>query len=77
MGQRGARRAFASVVRKYRLASELSQEELAFRAGLHRNYVSGLERGNRNPSLETILAIADALGVNASVIVSQVEQQKR
>jgi transcriptional regulator with XRE-family HTH domain len=44
------------------LAQALSQEQLAARAGLDRTYVSGIERGKRNPSLKTADRIAEALG---------------
>jgi len=50
-------------VRSERQRRGLSQEELAERAGLDRTYVSGLERGTRNPSLTTQHKIADALGL--------------
>ena len=54
---------FGARVRELRVARNLSQEELAFRAGLHRTYVGGIERGERNPALRNIAAIANALGV--------------
>ena len=44
----------------------ISQEELAYRAGLHRTYVSDLERGARNPSLDTIEKLALALQLSVS-----------
>lgn len=44
----------------------MSQEELAFRAGIHRNYLGGIERGERNPALDNITAIGKALGVDLS-----------
>ncbi len=53
---------FARNVRRLRSATGLSQEQLASRAGLHRTYVSSIERGQRNVSLENIFAIAQALG---------------
>lgn len=46
----------------------LSQEELAFRSGLHRTYVSDLERGTRNVSLENIEKIAKVLGLELSEV---------
>ena len=53
---------FAINVRRLRTATGLSQEELAARAGLHRTYISSIERGQRNVSLENIFALASALG---------------
>ena len=54
---------FGERVRELRLARNLSQEGLAFKARMHRTYVGGIERGERNPSLKNIAAIANALGV--------------
>lgn len=48
--------------RQLREHAEISQEELAFRAGLDRTYVSGIERGRRNPSLKSMQRVADQLG---------------
>lgn len=47
---------------------KLSQEELADRAGLDRTYVSGIERGRRNPTVGVLQRIADALGADLDVI---------
>lgn len=57
------RRAFGLRVRALREAAALSQEALAARAGLHRTYVSSLERGRRNVGLDNVLRLAWALGV--------------
>jgi transcriptional regulator with XRE-family HTH domain len=53
-------------VRRLRLKLGYSQEVLAERAGLHRTYVGGVERGERNVSLENIVRIARALEVTPS-----------
>ena len=50
-------------VRRIRTEAGLSQEELGYRAKLHRTYISSIERGERNVSVENIFAIADALKV--------------
>lgn len=50
-------------LRDWRKARGLSQEELAFAAAIDRTYVSGIERGRRNPSLLMIARLAEALGV--------------
>jgi transcriptional regulator with XRE-family HTH domain len=50
-------------VRKYRVERGLSQEGLAFECGLHRTYVSGIERGVRNPTVTVLEVIATGLGI--------------
>jgi transcriptional regulator with XRE-family HTH domain len=54
---------FGRRLRELRRARGLSQEELAFRAGLHRTYVSSAERGERNVALVNLERLAKALGV--------------
>lgn len=54
---------FGNEVRAARLSMGISQEELAFLCGLHRTYISDIERGTRNVSLENIEKIARALNV--------------
>ena len=60
---------FGQNVRKIRTEAGLSQEELADRAELHRTYISSIERGQRNVSIENIFAIAAALGVSPTELV--------
>jgi transcriptional regulator with XRE-family HTH domain len=57
------RRIIGANVRKMRELKGLSQEELAFRAELHRTYVSGIERGIRNPTALIIQRLAVALDI--------------
>ncbi|PIB92289.1 helix-turn-helix domain-containing protein [Caulobacter sp. FWC2] len=54
---------FGRTVRLLRSAAGLSQEELADRSGLHRNYIGGVERGERNAGLKAVYALARGLGV--------------
>ncbi len=53
-------------IKTQRASVGISQEELAHRAGLHRTYVSDLERGARNPSIESVEKLAGALQVSVS-----------
>ena len=68
--------ALGNALRELRTARELSQEELAFRAGLHRNYVGACERGEINLSFRVILQLADGLGVSLSEIVQHYEKHQ-
>lgn len=61
---------FGQGVRELRLAKGLSQEELAFRAGVHRTYLGSIDRGQRNPALKNIAAIAEALEVTLPELFS-------
>lgn len=65
---------FAFHLRRLRIAAGLSQEGIADRAGLHRTYISSIERGQRNLSLENIFVIADALGVPPSRMLEPIPQ---
>lgn len=55
---------FGQNLRKVRLAQGLSQEELAANCDLDRTYISGIERGVRNPSLRNIIRLSEALAVS-------------
>lgn len=57
---------FGKRVRELRMEKQLSQEKLAFACNMHRTYLGGIERGERNLSLKNIEAIANALGVTLS-----------
>ena len=67
--------ALGRAVRHFRSERGFSQEELAARSGLHRNYVGGIERGERNPSLASLLRLAGALEVRLSEIILRLEAE--
>ncbi len=58
-------------LRRLRHEKEWSQEDLAFESGLHRTYVSGIERGVRNPTLLILEKLAKTLGVAPAELVAQ------
>ena len=60
---------FGDRVRERRLALGLSQEALAHQADVHRTYIGSLETGNRNPSLDLIARLAEALDCDAADLV--------
>lgn len=64
---------FAHNVKRIRQETGLSQEELAERAGLHRTYISSVERAERNVSLKNISNIAEALGVPAADLLKPIK----
>lgn len=59
---------FGQAVRKRRRELDITQEELAERAGVHRSYIANIERGEINPALENIERIAEALEVSIPVL---------
>jgi transcriptional regulator with XRE-family HTH domain len=65
------RKLFGQNLRKIRVAQKISQEELAFRCGLHRTYVSSVERGERNISLENIQKLAEGLEVSMKDLIPE------
>jgi transcriptional regulator with XRE-family HTH domain len=67
------RRAFGSQLRHLREGRNLSQEALAAEANLHRTYVGSIERGERNPGLENIVALARALHVSPAALLKGIE----
>ena len=76
MAQRSqAHIALGRAVRTVRQDLGLSQEELADRSGMHRTYVGGIERGERNISYANMLRLAGALGLPASQLLSRAEYE--
>jgi transcriptional regulator with XRE-family HTH domain len=68
---------FGKVVRKYRQAGGISQEELADRCNLHRTYISEIERGLKTVSLLSLLRISDALRIPAHLLIKEVESSDK
>jgi transcriptional regulator with XRE-family HTH domain len=62
-----------NALRDARTDSRISQEELGLRTGVHRNYIGGIERGERNPSVATIARLAEELDLRMSELFEQVE----
>jgi transcriptional regulator with XRE-family HTH domain len=70
------RRQVGQNVRTCRTRLGISQEELAFRADLHRTYVSGVERGVRNPTILIVGRLAKALDVEPPVLLQAKSRSK-
>ena len=66
---------FGDVLRRYRSEKNISQEELAFPAGVDRTFVSRLERGIRQPTITTLIGLGQALGVSAADLVRETEKE--
>ena len=62
------RKQFGQRVKELRLAASMSQEAFADRCGFARSYMSRIERGGANPSLDAVEVLASALGVSVVVL---------
>jgi len=69
--------ALGHAIRQLRERTGVSQKELAARTGLHPTYISGVERGVRNPTWQVIVTIAKALDVKPSQIAQAAERLDR
>lgn len=67
--------AVASAIRHFRKSTQMSQEDLADKAGLDRTYISGVERGVRNITLESMELIIHALGVDTKSFLYKVAEE--
>lgn len=67
-------KAFGMAVRQRRMDLGISQEELGFIAGVHRTYISQIERGIKSPSLRVIAVLARALDIKVSRLIEMAEQ---
>ena len=64
-------------LRKARQAAGLTQERLAFAAGLDRAYISQLENDHKSPTVDVLYLICDALGIAASELLARVERTRQ
>lgn len=67
--------AFATVLRDLRKRKGWSQESFAFKVGIHRTYVSQLERGLKSPSLKTLQKIALAFNISLTRLMNMIEDE--
>lgn len=67
---------FAANLKKYRIQKGLSQEAFAEIAGLHRTYISAIEREKRSIALENVQKIADALDIETYLLFVEKERSK-
>jgi transcriptional regulator with XRE-family HTH domain len=65
---------FGELVRRLRKERGYSQEEFSFRVGLHQTYVSSVERGERNVTIQTADRIAKALGTTMADLFEELER---
>ena len=68
-------RAFGIALRIARIRAGLSQEELAYKAGVDRTFVSKAERGERQPALATVFLLAGGLAVEAEDLVAATQRE--
>lgn len=73
----GAQRLFGKNMRRIRLEKQLTQENVAEAADLHPNYISSVERGERNISICNIARIAIALDVSMEVLVAEASAKEK
>jgi transcriptional regulator with XRE-family HTH domain len=69
----GLARGLGLAIREARLNVGISQERLSEQAGLDRTYLSGIERGSRNPTLDSLARLGAALGIELSDLIKRAE----
>jgi transcriptional regulator with XRE-family HTH domain len=74
MAEETLARRFGKLVRRLRQEKGYSQEEFSFRVGLHQTYVSSVERGERNVTIQTADRIAEALGTTLADLFTELER---
>jgi transcriptional regulator with XRE-family HTH domain len=67
--------ALGEALRDQRIRTRHSQESLSLQTGVHRNYIGGIERAERRPTLQTVATLAIALGVRPSELLAEAERR--
>jgi transcriptional regulator with XRE-family HTH domain len=62
-------------IRELRLKAGFSQESFADHCGLHRTYMGGVERGERNLTIQSVMTVATGLGISMSELLAGIEKQ--
>ena len=70
-------KALAAEIKSLRTGLGVSQEEIAHRAGLNRTFVGKLEVGQTQPSITVLFQLADALEVDAALLVANITRRKK
>ncbi|MEQ8956314.1 MAG: helix-turn-helix transcriptional regulator [Coleofasciculus sp. C2-GNP5-27] len=70
-------KALGLLIRQHRASMGISQEELGLRCHLDRTYISGLERGVRNPSLTALVTLANGLNMTVAQLLENIEVEAR
>ena len=73
-GMRELDKSFGEALRKRRQQLGLSQEELNFRSGVHRTFISEIERGLKSPTFQTMISLAEALDMKLSDLIRIAEE---
>lgn len=60
-------------IRHFREEAGMTQEALAFEAGVDRTYISQLERNKKSPTVDVLFRLCDAMGIKASELIARVE----
>ena len=68
---KSVQKAFGEALRQVRVGRGISQQELALESELDRTYISLLERGLRQPTITTLIALSDALGIDPALLIKK------
>lgn len=67
---------FGKTIKMLRADAGMTQEQLGAKSGVHPVFISGIERGKRNPTLTTIIKLAEAFGIDPSTLLHQMRHVK-